>query len=84
MAKGSGTIDGFSLTGNDVAKDTFSVAIIPHSLEQTTLKNLRMGAKVNIETDMVARYVEKLLNSPPVDAPKDGLTMNHLIQNGFA
>jgi riboflavin synthase len=83
VAKGSVTIDGVSLTVNDVAKDNFSVAIIPHSLEQTTLKNLRVGDKVNIETDMVARYVEKLMHFPPVSAASEGLTLNHLIQNGF-
>lgn len=82
VEKGSITIDGISLTVNDVTQETFSVSIIPHSLAQTTLKNIEIGCKVNIETDIIARYVEKLLKGH--SAPSTGsLTIEHLAQNGF-
>lgn len=58
--KGSITIDGVSLTVNDVDKDTFSVNLIPHTLEVTTLKNLGIGSRVNLEIDVIARYVERM------------------------
>ena len=62
-AKGSVTIDGVSLTVNSVEADTFSVNIIPHTYEQTIFKQYETGTIVNIEVDLLARYVEKLLES---------------------
>lgn len=59
-AKGSIAIDGVSLTVNDIDKDTFSVNLIPHTLEVTTLKNLGIGSRVNLEIDLIARYIERL------------------------
>ena len=59
-AKGSITINGVSLTVNRVVGDVFSINLIPHTLEMTTLKHLRDAAKVNLEVDMMARYVERL------------------------
>ena len=59
-AKGSVTVNGVSLTVNRVAGDVFSINLIPHTLENTTLKHLRDGARVNLEVDMMARYVERL------------------------
>lgn len=86
VPKGSITIDGISLTVNAVDAQSFSVAIIPHSLERTTLKNLSAGSRVNIETDVIARYVEKLLSTPQPVSPHGvdtGLTMEQLVKNGF-
>ena len=60
IEKGSIAIDGISLTVNAVDADTFDVAIIPHTREHTTLGERQIGAKVNLEVDMVAKYVEKL------------------------
>jgi riboflavin synthase len=60
--KGSITIDGVSLTVNQVAGDRFAVNLIPHTLEVTTLKHLRHGTRVNLEVDLLARYAERLLN----------------------
>jgi riboflavin synthase len=60
-AKGSVTLDGVSLTVNEVARDTFAVMIIPHTLKVTTLGALEAGDEVNIEIDMMARYAERLL-----------------------
>ncbi len=58
--KGSIAIDGVSLTVNTVDRDTFSVNLIPHTLEMTTLKHLGVGSRVNLEADLIARYVERM------------------------
>ncbi|MEQ1600410.1 MAG: riboflavin synthase [Methylophilaceae bacterium] len=58
--KGSISIDGISLTVNTVSKDTFSVNLIPHTMEMTTLKHLGVGSRVNLEVDLIARYVERM------------------------
>ena len=63
--KGSVTIDGVSLTVNDVAGPTFGVNLIPHTQAVTTLGQLQKGARVNLEIDQVARYVERLLSAAP-------------------
>ena len=60
-AKGSATINGVSLTINTVENDVFEVNIIPHTLENTNLKFLKVGSKVNFEVDTIARYVERLI-----------------------
>jgi riboflavin synthase len=57
IPKGSVTIDGVSLTVNDVIKDSFRLTIIPHTIENTIFKRYKVGTKVNLETDMFARYV---------------------------
>jgi riboflavin synthase len=61
VPKGSITVDGCSLTVVDVLDDAFTVAIIPHTMEVTTLGLRREGDRVNIEIDVVAKYVERLL-----------------------
>ena len=61
VPKGSITIDGVSLTVNEVYEDSFRLTIIPHTLENTLIKNYKKGTKVNIETDMFARYIEHIL-----------------------
>jgi len=58
--KGSITINGVSLTVNHVQDDRFDVNLIPHTLDVTNLKSLRVGAQVNLEVDLVARYLERL------------------------
>jgi riboflavin synthase len=58
--KGSVAVDGVSLTVNAVDGDSFEVNLIPHTLGATTLQSLQPGAKVNLEVDMLARYVERL------------------------
>ena len=59
--KGSVALDGVSLTVNEVTSDTFSVLIIPHTLEVTTFGALRVGDQVNLEVDLMARYAARLL-----------------------
>jgi riboflavin synthase len=63
-AKGSVALDGVSLTVNDVADSTFSVLIIPHTLKVTTLGLLAIGDAVNLEVDLMARYVARLMQQP--------------------
>ena len=58
--KGSIAIDGVSLTVNTVEQDTFSMNLIPHTIENTTLKHLGIGSRVNLEVDLIARYVERM------------------------
>ena len=61
--KGSVTVDGVSLTTNKVKGRTFSINLIPHTVAATTLKRLHSGAKVNLEVDLIARYVERMLKA---------------------
>jgi riboflavin synthase len=62
-AKGSITVDGVSLTVNAIAGSRFAVNLIPHTLAVTTLGRLAPGARLNLEVDLLARYVERLLSS---------------------
>lgn len=57
IPKGSVTIDGVSLTVNEVFKDSFRLTIIPHTIKNTIFKRYKIGTKVNLETDMFARYI---------------------------
>jgi riboflavin synthase len=61
VPKGSITIDGVSLTVNDVNATTFRLTIIPHTMKETLFRNYKKGSKVNVETDMFARYVSHIL-----------------------
>ena len=58
--KGSIAIDGVSLTVNNIEKDVFSMNLIPHTLEKTSLQYLGVGSRVNLEVDLIARYVERM------------------------
>lgn len=62
VPKGSITIDGVSLTVNDVMSDSFRLTIIPHTMQNTLFKNYRKGSHVNVETDMFARYVAHIIS----------------------
>ncbi len=74
-SKGSICVDGVSLTVNAVSGAEFEVNLIPHTLQETTLHNLVLGDSVNIEVDIIARYLERLLGARAVDAtlPDAGL-----------
>ncbi|MGE4397375.1 MAG: riboflavin synthase [Sulfurimonas sp.] len=61
IPKGSITIDGVSLTVNEVFADSFRLTIIPHTMKETLFKNYKKGSRVNVETDMFARYVEHII-----------------------
>jgi riboflavin synthase len=68
IEKGSITIDGVSLTVNSCRAGRFEVSIIPHTLQVTTLDGLKIGSRVNVEVDIIGKYVEKLLGAQPVIA----------------
>ena len=61
VPKGSITIDGISLTVNEVYADSFRITIIPHTLRETLMKHYKVGTKLNIETDVFARYIDHIL-----------------------
>jgi riboflavin synthase len=63
VPKGSIAIDGVSLTVNDVLDDNFRLTIIPHTIENTLFKTYKVGSRVNIETDLFARYIYNILNA---------------------
>ncbi len=83
VEKGSIAIDGISLTVAKVTDDTFSVSIIPHTAEQTILSTKKIGDVVNLENDIVGKYVEKLMKSADSPAKSGGITMDFLTRNGF-
>lgn len=78
VEKGSIAIDGISLTVADVTAQDFSVSIIPHTQAETTLAHRRVGDMVNLETDCIGKYVEKLLGTP-----QTGVTAEFLNSCGF-
>lgn len=80
VEKGSVAVDGVSLTVSALAGDGFSVAVIPHTLEQTNLPGRRVGDPVNIEVDVLGKYVERLLRP----GGKEGaVTLELLARSGF-
>lgn len=85
VKKGSIAIDGISLTVVDYTEDWFSVSLIPHSAAMTTLGFKKTGNKVNLEADVIGKYVEKLLGlqSPKLESKSSKLTSNFLQQHGF-
>ncbi len=78
-AKGSVALDGISLTVVDAGANNFSVSMIPHTREVTNFKFKRVGSLVNIETDILAKYVERLTNFKT----KSDITEDFLLENGF-
>lgn len=84
VEKGSVAIDGISLTVAAVTEDSFSVSIIPHTAAQTTLSAQTKGNIVNLETDCIGKYVEKLLGlSAPVQKQQTTITLNLLARSGY-
>ena len=80
VKKGSIAINGISLTIADIQDDIVKIAVIPHTFENTNLKSLKSGDFVNIETDILAKYVEKFLSTSDNRA---GISMEFLLENGF-
>lgn len=88
VEKGSIAIDGISLTVAEVTDQTFSVSVIPHTLQETILAEKKQGDPVNLENDIVAKYVEKLTGTKTTDADtgkdsRSGVTMEMLRRAGF-
>lgn len=85
--KGSITVDGVSLTVNDVDRHIFKLNLVPHTLSETTAKNYRVGSMVNLEVDLLARYLERLLTASPETGHSENqsskLDYQFLAKNGF-
>ena len=80
VKKGSITIDGISLTISELSNSNVNIAVIPHTFESTNLKTLKKDSNVNIEFDILAKYVEKNLL---MNDNKSNITVNFLEDNGF-
>ncbi|HXY10380.1 MAG TPA: riboflavin synthase [Terriglobales bacterium] len=78
--KGSLSIEGISLTVAEIRGTEVTVAIIPHTVRMTNLKSLRAGDPVNLEVDMIAKYVEKMVKG---ESKSDSITLETLLEQGF-
>ena len=84
IEKGSIAINGISLTVNSCRTGSFSVSVIPHTMQVTSLGMLKNGSKVNIEVDIIGKYVEKLLSVEGSEAIKrSGINSAFLAENGY-
>lgn len=83
VEKGSICIDGISLTVASVSDRDFKVSVIPHTGEETTLLKKKTGLKVNLENDIIGKYVGKLMNISGGEKRTSNITMDFLIENGF-
>lgn len=85
VEKGSITIDGISLTVATVSDTAFQISAIPHTVAVTVLHDRKVGDIVNLETDIIGKYVEKLLTPPKAEqtAKANGITRDFLTQYGF-
>ncbi len=83
--KGSIAVDGISLTISRLEAGLFSVAVIPHTLQSTNLGHLEIGDEVNLETDVLGKYVERFLRAAPaqVEKPNGVWTEEYLKSQGF-
>lgn len=82
--KGSITIDGTSLTVNAIDGAEFELNIVPHTIEKTVMGDYAAGSKVNLEVDLIARYLERLLLGDKAAEPSSpGMTMEFLAEHGF-
>jgi len=83
VEKGSVAIDGISLTVAEVSDESFRVSVIPHTVNATTLSERAVGDIVNLENDVVGKYVEKLMGFEPAPTAQSGLTKDFLTKHGY-
>ena len=83
VEKGSITVDGISLTVAALGDDWFEIAVIPHTWKVTNLNSLKPGAAVNLEVDIIAKYVERMLQGYVPQPTKSGLTLERLAEMGY-
>lgn len=81
-AKGSICINGISLTVNEVEGCVFGVNIVPHTRQETTIKHFEVGTEVNLEVDLLARYLERMMSAPQAEEASN-ITPEFLAENGF-
>jgi len=80
--KGSICINGISLTVNEVEGCVFGINIVPHTIQETTIKHFKEGTQINLEVDLLARYLERMMSAPQ-DKQASNLTPEFLAQNGY-
>ncbi len=84
VEKGRVTLDGASLTVMKLGNSTFGVSLIPHTQEMITLGRKKVGDYINVETDLVGKYIERFMNFKDEPEKKsEGMTMEFLLKNGF-
>ena len=83
VEKGSVALDGISLTVAKVTEEDFQVSVIPHTRQETALTEKKPGGRINIECDVIGKYVEKLLTDVKPEEKKSHLTESFLIEHGF-
>ncbi|HDL3299219.1 TPA: riboflavin synthase, partial [Mannheimia haemolytica] len=83
IEKGSITIDGISLTVVDVDAESFRVSIIPHTIKETNLGTKKIGSLVNLENDIVGKYIEQFLLKKEPENPQSKITADFLKNAGF-
>lgn len=83
--KGSITVDGVSLTVNDVEGAKFKLTLVPHTLQETIIGHYKVGSKINLEVDVIARYLERLMLGDKAADPKQNndISMAFLAEHGF-
>ena len=83
--KGSVCVDGISLTVNAIKGAVFELNIVPHTLQETTMGQFKVGTEVNLEVDIIARYLERLIQGDKAaDIKTSGISMDMLSEHGFA
>jgi len=83
IEKGSVAVDGTSLTVVDFQEDSFRVSLIPHTAQATVLGQKNPGATVNLEGDIIGKYIERLLTSPPEKTGESKIDLQFLAANGY-
>jgi riboflavin synthase len=83
IRKGSVAVDGISLTINDCGSGFFEISVIPHTAAITTIGFRNPGDQVNIETDMIGKYIERLMHTEPERAEQGGIDLQFLAKTGF-
>ena len=86
ISKGSIAIDGISLTINEIVESAFTVSIIPHTLKMTSLNDKKPGSSVNLESDLIGKYIQRILSRQgKMEAGSSSkLNMGFLSEHGFA
>ena len=83
MEKGSVALDGISLTVAKVREQDFQVSVIPHTRQETALTEKRVGSIMNIECDVIGKYVEKLISGDSCGESQSRITESFLMEHGF-
>jgi len=83
IQKGSVAVDGISLTIASLSRGAFEASLVPHTMRNTTMQFKRPGDPVNIECDLIGRWVRRLIQEPDAELGRSGLTLEELEDQGF-